>query len=134
MTVQVYMNIRKFNKGEPCWSIRDKKTGKVIRHEHEVVLTDCYFTVQPAGRNRVRAQQRKNVHAWVTGTITDGDDLTVGPQECVHYNPYKQDHFELVSRRKAIACAEVVHLSEDGKIYVYGKTKLLITHHKGESL
>lgn len=144
MEVEIYMNIRKFNRGEPFWSVRNKKTGKVIQHKEELVVKNCWFTVQPAGRDKVRKQKRKNVHAWVNGTIMLYSSLQLAsllhlneshyPIEegrHVSYNPYTYDHFEVAgestpeaSGGREIAAADLVHLTSTGRIYVYGSLRL----------
>jgi hypothetical protein len=55
MRVQVYYNLHK-----RCLSVRHR--GKVIKHAKSVILRDASFRVQPAGRERVLKQKRKNVH------------------------------------------------------------------------
>ena len=139
MQVEIYMNVRKFNRGEPFWSVRDKKTGKVIQHEEELVVKNCWFTVQPAGRDKVRAQKRKNVHAWVNGTIMPDVRMNHGNESHypieerrhVSYNPYTHDHFEVAtesapdaSRGREIVAADLVHLTSTGRIYVYGSSRI----------
>ena len=139
MEVEIYMNIRKFNKGEPFWSVRDKKTGKVIQHKEELVVKNCWFTVQPAGRDKVRKQKRKNVHAWVNGTIMPDVRMNQGNESHypieerrhVSYNPYTYDHFEVAgestpeaSGGREIAAADLVHLTSTGRIYAYGSLRL----------
>ena len=92
MRVHVYWNIHK-----KCWSIRHK--GKVIKHADKVSLADCTFHVQPAGRARVLREKRKNVHAYICGTLVDDNvdethDLTMrGLHKRIVYNPYLYDSF-----------------------------------------
>ena len=64
MRVQVYYNLHK-----RCLSIRHR--GKVIKHAKSVILRDASFRVQPAGRERVLKQKRKNVHAYVAGELVE---------------------------------------------------------------
>lgn len=75
--LQVYMNIRRYKQGVPFWSLRDKKTTRVVGHACSLVLEDCSFTVQPSGQSKVRKTKRKNVHAWVTGTRVDADPMSI---------------------------------------------------------
>ena len=92
MRVEVYWNLHK-----KCWSVRHK--GKVIDHAKSVYLQDVQWVVQPGGRDRVRRQGRKNVHAFARGTLLDANTyfdchlehstLDVG----VRYNPYLNDCF-----------------------------------------
>ena len=57
MKVEVYWNLRK-----KYWSVRHK--GKVIKHTRCIRLRDVQWVVQPAGKERVRRENRKNVHAF----------------------------------------------------------------------
>lgn len=66
MLVEVYRNL---NNGK--WSIRDAVTGYVAGHAETVVLADAEFIVNEAGRQRVIREQRKNVHAYVKGTLLE---------------------------------------------------------------
>ena len=75
--------------------------GKVIKHLENwmsVYLRDVKFAVQPAGQAKVRKEQKKNVHAFVRGTIVRGDNKfgETFKDECtqiVQYNPYKFNSF-----------------------------------------
>lgn len=61
----------------------------------QATFMNAEFVVQPAGRERVRAEGKKNVHAFVRGSLlTDGSDYNVpyGAFRVV-YNPYKYDSF-----------------------------------------
>jgi hypothetical protein len=73
--------------------------GKVLTHEDNVFIRNPRFVVQPAGRQRVLAEQRKNVHAFVRGELlgfsagqlvgfTDWPGWTQAT-----YNPYRTDTF-----------------------------------------
>lgn len=100
MRVHVYWNIHK-----KCWSIKHK--GKVIKHADKVSLADCTFHVQPAGRARVLREKRKNVHAYICGTLVDDAvDETHSPVRGLHniglwrglherivYDPYLYESF-----------------------------------------
>jgi hypothetical protein len=86
--VFVYWNLHK-----KCWSVKDMKTGLVIKHTSEMVLVDCKFKVSEAGRQRVIREKRKNVHAGVVGFLTDLLPVRIGLP--VYYNPYKQSTFTI---------------------------------------
>lgn len=87
--VKVYFNLHK-----KTWSIKDKSTGLVIGYANYVPMKDCVFKVSEAGRQRVLKEKRKNVHAYVEGTISFD---TLDKSELYHgdftYNPYKYDSF-----------------------------------------
>ena len=61
-SVQVYKNLHK-----GCWSVR--QAGKVVAHLDYICLHDCNFHVGKAGRDRVRKDGVKNVHAYITGFV-----------------------------------------------------------------
>jgi len=92
--VEVYRNLHK-----KCWSVR--QGGKVKVHTSYICLQDVKFVVQPAGREKVLREQKKNVHAFVKGylishkTINDGwRGLSIAwTMDVVTYNPYKHPYF-----------------------------------------
>lgn len=93
MKVFVYFNLHK-----KCFSIRaleGSNKGRVVAHRTEVYLTDAVFKVSEAGRQRVLREQRKNVHAGVTGYWTDTVDESElsSMDRLVKYNPYKYNQF-----------------------------------------
>ena len=59
MRVYIYRNLR-----TKTWSVRH--AGKVIAHPEEVLIRNADFQVSEPGRQRVLAERRKNVHAFVT--------------------------------------------------------------------
>lgn len=90
--------------------------GKVIRHTNMLTLTDCTCKVSMAGRKRVLAERRKNVHAGIVGTIVDTTPLLVFKEQ-ITYDPYKYDSF--VNRRTLAPVHDVQWVSFHGKrVYV----------------
>ena len=90
--VEVYRNL---NNG--MWSIRDARTKQILAHATDVLLYDPTFHVQPAGRERVRRERRKNVHAYVKGKyvlpdLTPPEEWEVLYMEA-NYDPYNDDYF-----------------------------------------
>lgn len=89
--VDVYFNLHR-----KVWSVRDRKTRRVVAHTKNVVLTDVRFRVSAAGNARVRAERRKNVHAFARGTLVGFNVLDSLPDRggvFVVYNPYKYTTF-----------------------------------------
>ncbi len=97
--IESYYNIHR-----KCLSYR--VSGGRVRHASALVLNNVKFAVQPAGRERVRREGKKNVHAFVRGEpayirdveFTDDGDLT--PENMnrqgyrpITYNPYKYETF-----------------------------------------
>jgi hypothetical protein len=88
MKVRVYRNLHK-----KCLSVQAMVNGrwKVIDHVDQIALVDVSFKVSQAGRERVLREKRKNVHAFVCGTIATFPIALQGRK--VSYNPYKTDTF-----------------------------------------
>jgi hypothetical protein len=85
LKVEVYKNLHK-----DAFSVRDAKTKKVIAHVDEIDFINVTFKVSEAGRQRVLKERRKNVHAFVCGSVFRGENLSVDP---VRYNPYESGTF-----------------------------------------
>ena len=85
MRVEVYYNLHKH-----LFSVRHK--GKVISHSYDVQLEDVTFAVQKAGSEKVISEGRKNVHAFVRGTLVETTETNKNGTS-VTYNPYKYKCF-----------------------------------------
>ena len=114
--LEVYYNLH-----QQCLSVRRMARGARVSHAHSILLNDCLLVVQPAGRERVRREGKKNVHAFVRGypvflrrTWADDDgDLSVENMERqgyrrITYNPYKYDSFVLADTGQPIYRASQV--------------------------
>ena len=118
MRVEAYRNLH-----QNCWSVRalegpDK--GRVIHRATTLRLSDCRFVVQPAGRNKVREQKKKNVHAFVRGTWGRSDPRVLKNCVEVTYNPYKHDTFvQLTEPGVAAHAADEVLLTFSPRPHVY---------------
>jgi hypothetical protein len=99
MKVRVYRNLHR-----KMYSIQTYIKGKgwrVTGHAESVTLANANFVVNDAGRERVRREKRKNVHAYVIGTLTTLPD-PYSFQDCanrVSYDPYEMDSFEMDNGR-----------------------------------
>jgi hypothetical protein len=89
--VEVYWNLHRDLFSVRALSGPDK--GRVVTHTRLIDLGDVTFVVQPAGRARVLAEGRKNVHAFVRGTVLCSLDGVNADYTKVTYNPYKTDSF-----------------------------------------
>ncbi len=112
--VEVYKNIRTGK-----YSVRDLKTGKVVIRDNRILLKNATFAVQPAGREKVRKEGKKNVHAFVRGELFESGEWTsLSAREIrkfnkqVHYNPYLVDNFMLGNEE--IFSAPSVLLNSEG--------------------
>lgn len=83
--VNVYWNLHRH-----CWSVR--QGGRVVGHAQYIALENVTWRVQASGRERVRREGKKNVHAYASGKVTNH---TVFDQSelAVRYNPYDLETF-----------------------------------------
>lgn len=87
--VRIYFNLHR-----KTWSIKDKKTNRVIGYADFIPMKDCKFIVSEAGRQRVLREKKKNVHAYVDGIIGGGNwDKCEVYHTLFTYNPYKYESF-----------------------------------------
>ena len=122
--VETYYNLHK-----GCLSFRPP--GGKVRHARAMILNNVKFAVQPAGREKVRREGKKNVHAfvrgemmWVAGLNDKLGDYANANMERqgykrITYNPYKYDSFVMADTGKPIYRAtQVVIIGKD--IYLSG--------------
>ena len=84
--VYVYFNLHK-----KIWSVR--QSGTPVEHTKYIMLKDARFLVSEAGRQKVLREQRKNVHAGVSGYIVERVPNIPDAIHNVTYNPYRYDTF-----------------------------------------
>ena len=116
MRVFVYYNVRK--KLFSIKALSGDYRGRVLWHAFVVELLDATFSVSEAGRLRVLATGRKNVHAGVRGTLRYFG-LIAQPHSAeavrVAYNPKRDTGFiGVVSRLPVPLRASRVVLSTEG--------------------
>lgn len=77
---------------EGCGGVNRKGQWYVVAHVTELTLADVTFEVSETGRQRVIQEQRKNVHAYVHGTV-----VCVGtPQRATAYsNNESSDYWDI---------------------------------------
>lgn len=102
--VQVYFNLHK-----KVYSVKDKKSGLVIAHVNKIDLGDVDFKVSQAGRKRVLAEKRKNVHAVVEGTILAYNTFCKDMQG-ITYNPYVNESFVIRKDNKPVFYGHTCHM------------------------
>ena len=103
--VRVYWNLHK-----KVYSVQDYETGKVIDHMPALSMIDVSFHVRNGGKERVRKEGRKNVHAFMVGyvSMTRGTALVTRGAKKVTYNPYKYDSFVTVEEENPVTDAHIV--------------------------
>lgn len=85
--------------------------GRVVAHVPEVHLNDARFVVNEAGRQRVIKEQKKNVHAFVDGTVDHNPERGVQALPTgVTYNPYRFSSFVRAHDSSPIQKAKAVTL------------------------
>lgn len=121
--VYVYRNLRHGRNSPPLYSVM--QGGKVFLRVHSILLSHCQFIVREAGRQKVLATKRKNVHAFVKGYIVMYEGVAniqlAGPTLSteVRYNPYHGPYFYTHSDKPfvwpvPVTKARSVMLNEDG--------------------
>lgn len=121
LRVEVYRNL---HKGK--WSIRaveGKYKGKVVYVCEEVKLINCEFKVSEKGREWVRENKVKKVHAVVRGNLIN---LKLNDEELdrctseneIYYNPYLTEQFIRKSINEPILnCETDILFSKNCKVY-----------------
>ena len=114
-----------FDLHRKTWSakaLNGPNRGRVIAKSDYILLKDAVGKVSEAGRQRVLATRRKNVHAGIVGEL-----LAVGEQAkalaprheeayALDYNPFKYDAFVYRSNPALkFGGAPYVYLSADGR-------------------
>jgi len=105
MKVRIYFNLHR-----KCLSVQHKtsKGWRVWKHVTSISLTNVTFKVSEAGRQRVLLEKKKNVHAFLEGTVSPyllhlGDLIT--------YNPYRFSTFVLKDKETPIRTADEVRVT-----------------------
>ena len=99
--------------------------SKVIMYADYVKLGDVEFRVRKGGKERVRSEKSKNVHAFVIGKLLDyceypcEDMPSPSSDKVVTYNPYKHDTFVFKNTEEPVYRAqEVDMINSKNKLFV----------------
>jgi len=90
--------------------------GLVMLKADYLRLSDVEFRVRQGGKQKVRNEQRKNVHAFVIGYLDDYcefpcDDIPEPESnEVITYNPYKYDTFVIKNTEEPIYGAKEIEM------------------------
>ena len=84
--IEIYFNLHK-----KTWSVR--QSGKVVQHTNFICVREPQYVVRQTGKEKVRREKRKNVHAFVRGYVEDRLPVFPSKSAFVTYNPYKNDSF-----------------------------------------
>ena len=91
--------------------------SKVIMHADYVKLGDVEFRVRKGGKERVRSEMVKNVHAFVIGNLDDYCEFPCRnipvpeSNDVVTYNPYKYDSFVIKTTKEPIYKSNKIEMS-----------------------
>jgi len=99
--------------------------GKVILHADYVKLFDVEFRVRKGGKEKVRQEKSKNVHAFVIGRLMDYCEFPCNnipipsSDNVVTYNPYKHDSFVYKNTDEPVYNAkEVDMINSKNKLFI----------------
>jgi protein-tyrosine phosphatase len=116
--VKVYYNLHKHT-----FSVQ--KNGLVVMHADYIKLENVEFKVRPTGKEKVRQEKSKNVHAFVIGELVDFceypcDDIPEEPTgDIITYDPYKYDSFVYRETEEPVFNAKEVDLiNSKNKLFV----------------
>jgi hypothetical protein len=100
--VRVYWNLHRH-----CYSVQTmtNRGWRVALHSDAIHLAGARFTVSAAGRERVRRESRKNVHAFICGTWLASEGRHGDTH--VTYNPYVMEGFHIKSGGLVTSADEV---------------------------
>ena len=100
------------NLGIQVWSVKDDSTGLLLFHADRLCLADMHFHISEAGRNRVRRNKVKEVHAWAVGALVPE---TMDATTPAIYNPFdSRAYLYNVETGKKINGSEFCLFSSDG--------------------
>jgi len=116
--VMVYYNLHKHT-----FSIQYK--GLVIAHANYVKLNNVEFRVRQGGKEKVRTEMSKNVHAFVIGDLIDfipypsTEIPSATGSKSITYDPYKYDTFVYRDTEEPVTSAREVEMINQpgGKIF-----------------
>jgi len=118
MKVMVYYNLNKHT-----FSVTHE--SKVIMYADYVKLRDVEFRVRKGGKEKVRREKRKNVHAFVIGELIEysehhsKDIPTPSSNEIITYDPYKYDSFVFKNNGEPVFHAkEVDMINSNDKVFL----------------
>lgn len=101
------------------WSVKaadGAHKGLKVAEGEAVVITDAVAFVRLSAQQRIADGAAREVHAWITGTLTDGA-VTVTDMRVITYRPRERGSFYYVDNGEAFTGADVVVFGTDGKAY-----------------
>jgi cellobiose-specific phosphotransferase system component IIB len=114
----VYRNIKK-SKDTHTYSVKGSD-GKVLRHATDLSLLNPDIKVSNKGRERVRSEKQKNVHAGIKGEMGKVDASKFNWRD-ITYDPYKYETFVYRDDQKPVDKPDVILLTPKGAIAGFRK-------------
>lgn len=113
--VRVYRNLHK-----GCYSVQ--QNGRVKCHVDCITLEDANLIVHEKGRDKVRKERVKNVHAFIDGYLPENVQDSVNQYERhfwheIYYNPYKTDRWINKETSEQIRYATIVTCAPCKRVY-----------------
>ena len=102
--VEVYRNLH-----NGLFSLRELETGLVIAHGEDFTLRNAVVKLSQKGQQRVRDEQRKNVHAFLVGELVVCDTIVLKNE--ITYNPYEHEGFVFKKDGKQFMGGELVYFN-----------------------
>ena len=100
-----------------------KLSGKVLDHSVSVRIDNAVFNVRAGGQARARKEKRRNVHAFVEGTLSKvlkGEKALLSSEWVeVTYNPFHTDTFIEKTTGRAVVSADIAIL-QTGSVFCRG--------------
>jgi hypothetical protein len=115
----IYRNINK-GKDQHIYSLKAKEDNRVKGHANTFFMQGAKFKVSKAGKDRVRSEGVKNVHAGVEGTIIS-EPSKVRKWTPVTYDPKKYDSFVRRDTLEPVDSADILKFTPQG---VFMKTAI----------
>ncbi len=106
--VAVYRNLHKNTFSIKCGN-------RVIGYADSIFLWDVKYTVHKSGVKRYKNTGRKNVHAFVVGTVCDIPDNK--PSREIKYSPAIRDYFFDPETGQRMESSKFAFL-KDGKVFI----------------
>lgn len=107
--VSIYRNLLK--KGV-VFSV--KQYGYVVAHTTSISLINCTCVVNYVAQQRIRKTKNREVHAHITGTITEEQ---IDTNNIISYQPFVHDDFFVISNtheKLSISGAEFIKFGPNG--------------------
>ena len=98
-----------FDLYDKTWTVRqDENTcqempsGKKVGQWNYIQVKNPQYVVHQEGKERVRREKQKNIHAYICGYVIEELPSMPSRQEFISYDPYKDDSFVIHNTNNSI--------------------------------